>query len=93
MLTIRVPPELVEALDAAALDRGGTRSNLIREALALVVHPCVVDAARARLAREKIRESSSSTCLRSAQSRRRQRFGIEHDQRDTNWRRCLPWLV
>jgi predicted transcriptional regulator len=56
MLTIRVPPELVEALDAAALDRGGTRSNLIREALALVVHPCVVDAARARLAREKIRE-------------------------------------
>jgi hypothetical protein len=55
MLTLRVPPELVEALDVAALDRGGSRSRLIREALALVVDPHVVDAARARLVDEMIR--------------------------------------
>jgi predicted transcriptional regulator len=56
MLTLRVPPELVEALDAATLARGGSRSRLIREALAMVVDPHVVDAARIRLTHEMIRE-------------------------------------
>ncbi len=53
-MTVRIAPELIEAVTVAAEKRGTTRIELVRSALLVVVDPDVVEERRQQLLAEEI---------------------------------------